>query len=183
MNWTGDASARWKRVGSRKGMSFDYSAFRQTTGHQKYMSTLIEQIKADQLTARKARQKTAASILTTLIGEAEAIGKKADNRAPTNQEVLATIKKFIKGIDEVLTHSIKDELATKEKQILEGYLPKQMEIPELQDKISEIIKENHYQMKQMGMVMKELKEKYNGLYDGKVAMEHVKIMMEIINGN
>ena len=62
--------------------------------------SLIQTIKTAQVAARKARDPSA-SLLTTLIGEAEMVGKNA-GREVTDQEVVATIKKFIKGIDETL---------------------------------------------------------------------------------
>ena len=60
--------------------------------------TLIEQIKAAQLTARKNRDAAAAASLTTLIGEAEMIGKNA-NRVVHDLEVVGILKKFIDNID------------------------------------------------------------------------------------
>jgi hypothetical protein len=60
--------------------------------------SLIQTIKADQVQARKARS-ASASILTTLIGEAEMIGKNAGDRESTDEEVIAIIKKFIKNLD------------------------------------------------------------------------------------
>ena len=64
--------------------------------------TLMDQIKADQVSARKQKMTAVASLLTTLIGEAEMVGKNAGNRAPTDAEVQAVIKKFIKNLDETI---------------------------------------------------------------------------------
>ena len=60
------------------------------------MSELLAEIKAKQINARKARLSTA-TLLTTLIGEAEMVGKN-QGREVTDSEVLAMIKKFIKNI-------------------------------------------------------------------------------------
>ena len=65
------------------------------------MSLIIE-IKSAQLAARKARDSFTASSLTTLIGEAEMVGKNA-GREVTDAEVVAVLKKFVKNIDETTT--------------------------------------------------------------------------------
>ena len=62
--------------------------------------SLIEKIKSDHLAYRKLRDTTATTFLSTLIGEAEMIGKSGGNREVTNQEVIALVKKFIKNINE-----------------------------------------------------------------------------------
>ena len=59
---------------------------------------LLNKIKADQLAARKAKDGLATALLTTLIGDAEMVGKNA-GRLVTDEEVVAVIKKFIKNID------------------------------------------------------------------------------------
>jgi uncharacterized protein YqeY len=147
---------------------------------------LIEKIKTDQLTARKAKNALAASLLTTLIGEAEAIGKNAGNRAVADDEVVALVKKFMKGIDESIIALSKnlggeksstdsefvrfDNLRT-ERAILEGYLPQQLDAMRLEMTITGIMMTVG---KNTGAIMKELKASFNGQYDGKQASEIVK---------
>lgn len=136
--------------------------------------TLFEQIKADQLTARKAHNGLAASLLTTLIGEAAAVGKNNGNREVTDTEVTALIKKFIKGMDETLTYLDKsdgdnlDACATvkTEHAILSAYLPKQMDEATLTEVLCELVTNVG---PDLGKLMAALKAQYAGQYDGKMA--------------
>jgi uncharacterized protein YqeY len=144
------------------------------------MSTLLK-IKADQLAARKAKNTVATNVLTTLIGEAVAIGKN-ENRETTDAEIVATVKKFIKNIDEVLkvidSESTGYHNAVTEKAILADYLPHQLSSLELSSVIGGIIAEIEASgPKDMGRVMKVLKLRYDGQYDGGVASGLIKITL------
>lgn len=141
---------------------------------------LIDIIKKDQLNARKNKDKSAMT-LTTLIGEAEKIGKDNGNRKSTDEEVITVIKKFIKGLDE-FHENVKDE--NKKKEIKEEiswidiYLPKQLTENEISDIVSIYVTENEISgNKAIGIVMKFLKEQYSGQYDGKVASTIIKGMI------
>lgn len=134
---------------------------------------LIDKIKSDQLQARKSQHAITSALLTTLIGESEMVGKNA-NRQVTDDEVVSVIKKFIKNIDITLS-VVKDDFSKDkcelEKQILTNYLPKQLTKKELVSIISDL-KNKH--SGNVGLVMKELKSSYNGLYDGKLASDICK---------
>ena len=65
--------------------------------------------------------------------------------------------------------------STKELEILNGYLPKQLLEEELNKKIQEIIDASS--IKTMGNIMKELKTQYDGSYDGKMASAIVKKLL------
>lgn len=136
---------------------------------------LIKQIKQDQVTARKNKDAIAANLLTTLIGEAEMVGKNNGNRSPSDIEVTAVVKKFVKGIDEILSltfdNSEKSAAFLKEKEILTAYLPKQLTQEQLETAISEFLTEAPGNV---GFVMKELAKKYNGAFDGKAASELIR---------
>ncbi len=131
--------------------------------------SLMQILKDDQLTARKARETVKASLLTTLIGEAAVIGKNDGNRNTTDAEIVAVIKKFIKGINETLNHTVNldnfIELQA-EKYILESYLPKQMTKEEILDVL-------RFEVKNKSILMKFLKDNYASKYDGKVAAQAV----------
>ena len=136
---------------------------------------LINTLRKDQLEARKNKDKLKSTLLTTLIGEASMIGKNNGNRESTDKEVFDVIKKFIKNINTTieLVEDVND-LKT-EKTILESYLPKQLTEEELDNIIVSAIKENNYDnIKQMGAIMKFLKDNYNGLYDGSTASKIIK---------
>ncbi len=130
---------------------------------------LIAQIKEKQINARKSGSKEA-SLLTTLLGEASAVGKNAGNRETTDAEVVAVVKKFIKNIDETisaLSSRNQDSSAfVAEKKVLEEFLPKQLSEDEL--------KKIAAGRSSMPDFMKYLKEQFNGQYDGKLASSVAK---------
>lgn len=132
---------------------------------------LIERIKADLLTARKARATVAANSLTALVGEAVMVGKNAGNRESTDEEVVATVRKFLKNLEEtkrnLVVHNKDTSVCEEEIVIISRYLPQQMSADELKTAIAAIVAETAGA--NMGVVMKVLKEKYAGLYDGKLA--------------
>lgn len=133
---------------------------------------LIDKIKEDQVQARKTRTDVAAKILTTLLGESSMIGKNA-GRDTTDDEVISVIKKFIKGIDETSSYVqdiyIKDVLV-QEKEILSGYLPVQLSDDTIKSYLMQAQAVLHDGLQEnKGVMMKYLKENFNGQYDGKSA--------------
>jgi uncharacterized protein YqeY len=143
--------------------------------------SLLQTIKAAQLQARKDRNTIATNVLTTLIGEAEAIGKTAGNRETTDSEVVALAKKFIKGVDETLGLVKHPDAVTglqAERALLTQFLPKQMSSEELTVALKAISDElNAHTLRDMGKIMKVLKERYDGQYDGAAASTTIKGML------
>lgn len=136
--------------------------------------SLFQTLKNDQLQARKDRDSATASLLTTLIGEAAMVGKNDGNRESTDSEVLATIKKFVKNINESL--AVRNDAALQhEKTILESYLPVQLTDTDLRLIIYDLV--TSQSTSNMGSVMQVLKTKFNGRYDGKVASTIVKELL------
>lgn len=137
---------------------------------------LIEKIRADLLVARKARETVTANSLTALVGEAVMVGKNAGNRESTDEEVIATVRKFLKNLEEtkrnLVAHGKDTAVCEEEIKILGQYLPQQMSADDLKSAITAIVAETAGA--NMGVVMKVLKERYAGLYDGKLASEVVK---------
>lgn len=144
--------------------------------------SLIQTIKAAQIKARKDRQVEAAASLTTLIGEAEAVGKNNGNREVTDQEVVAMVKKFVKNIDETLGVLQPDTEGysrfQKEKELLSSFLPSQLSEIELREAATRIITELSLSgPKAMGVLMKELKARHEGTYDGSLASKLAKELL------
>lgn len=143
------------------------------------MSTILNQIKADQVAARKAKLTSVASVLTTLIGEAEMIGKNS-NRVVTDQEVVALVKKFIKNIDETIAalgdSDPRSLTFAGERVTLEKYLPQQMTEDELKREVRSILASltKTQDSITVGDVMKSLKARYDGRYDGRLAASVIK---------
>lgn len=126
--------------------------------------SLINEIKSRQLAARRSGD-VQASLYTTLLGEALAVGKNAGNRETTNDEVVAIVKKFIKNIDETINaltmHGRDASVFLMERGTLETLLPRQLTADELTEYAKEQVS--------MPAFMKFLKENFAGQYDGKLA--------------
>ena len=140
--------------------------------------SIIQTIKNKSLEARKGNYEVAKNLLVTLYSEAANVGKNAGNRETTDAECIAVIKKFIKGTDETinaLNGDVRANIAIQEKVILESLLPKQMTEEDIRAEIASIVSGIvNPTPKSMGIVMKTLKDKYDGLYDGNTASKIVK---------
>ena len=133
--------------------------------------TLFTQIKTDQLTARKAKDTLAANLLTTLIGEVSALAKNDGNREVTDADVVKICKKFVTGMEQTVTYLGNSNpegttTALAEMEILEKYMPKQMDEDTLTEVLCELVPESG---PNLGKLMALLKERYAGQYDGKMA--------------
>jgi uncharacterized protein YqeY len=125
---------------------------------------LIEKIKKDRITAMKQKDEDAKSILSTLLGEVESLSKRNGTEI-SDELIIQTCKKFIANINETLTHADSENQVSLlcELEILEQFLPAQLSAAELRNIIAS------FGSKNLGEIMKHLKENYNGQYDGKVA--------------
>lgn len=147
---------------------------------------LIEQIKAAQIAARKAKSAVEATLLTTLLGEANMVAKNAQRETPTDDEVQEVVRKFLKGnrdtqtalqiasADQAAEHPAyissdvceRLRVAKEEEKILNEYLPQQLSDDQLLQAVQNAIAAGH---KAIGPVMGYLKSNHEGLYDGKKA--------------
>lgn len=144
---------------------------------------LLAQIKSAQLQARKSRDHDKAASLTTLIADVEMIGKNA-GRETTESEAVAVLKKFIKNAHEVarVAGDYRDESASDkawaEITLYESFLPAQLSEEQLKDTVASLILElTASTPKEMGKVMKVLKERYDGQFDGQLASATVKELL------
>jgi uncharacterized protein YqeY len=134
--------------------------------------SLIAQIKKDLMTARKARQQFEINSLTTLVGEAEMIGKNAGNRETTDEEVIKLIGKTVSGINDTvkLLPSTDARVADmlKERELISKYLPQAISDEKVKEDIAAVLKTFLLKVepKSMGVVSKSLKEAYGLQYDG-----------------
>lgn len=142
--------------------------------------SLIQEIKAKNLDARKQKFTAVVNVLTPLIGESEMVGKNA-GREVTDAEVLQMVKKFIKNLDETIRvlgdNDPRTAIALAEKRTLEAFLPKQLTEDELRTEINGIVaglQATGVDNPKMGDVMKFLKLRFDGLYDGKLASTIIK---------
>lgn len=65
---------------------------------------LVEKIREDMMAAKKAQNKISANLLSTLYAEAISVGRRTENRLPTDSETIAVVKKFIGNTDETIGH-------------------------------------------------------------------------------
>jgi uncharacterized protein YqeY len=142
---------------------------------------LFQTIKNDYLNARIEKDNVKKNLLSTLIGDLNKNqkcieGKKID---PSDEEVLKLIKKFGKNAYETISlqnvpttrfDELKEEI-----EILNGYLPKQLTKEELEKEIRFAISRSYLDL---GSIMKYLKSKYTGLFDGKITSELIKEILK-----
>jgi len=146
------------------------------------MTALIEKIRQDSLAARKARDTLKATFLVTLLAEASKVGKDDGNRESTDSEVVAVVKKFAKNNEMTLASVGTAEASTEvrkalemEQAILAAYLPKQVDLGELQAAIVAAVgRLETRNPKQMGAVMAELKSTLGDTFDKAIASKLVK---------
>lgn len=124
------------------------------------MSTLLEQINADFMTAFKNKEMDKKNVLGLL--KSNITKKEQEKRQPkggvTDDVVISVIKKSIKTVNETIAASGDNQEAIDEakfeKTILEAYLPAQMSEDEIEAKVKELIDGG---AENMGAIMKEFK--------------------------
>lgn len=135
--------------------------------------SLLKQLKDDQLQARFNKDKVRASLLTSVYSDAATVGKNKQ-RDTTDEEAVAVMRKYIKGLKEIVELTKDDseasERARVEINILENYLPEQLDEKSLTDIIVALVEQcENRTMKQMGVVMTQLNAQYPGQFDRAVA--------------
>lgn len=149
---------------------------------------LLDELKADQLAARKSNDRLKADLLTTLIGEATQITTEEFKRGVTevtDEKVVATVAKFSKNTKLTLENLASErtrlveaggdaskvderlKAAETELAILSSYGPKQMTEAELREAINAFKAQNPDA--NVGAIMAHLKTSFAGQYDGKAA--------------
>lgn len=139
---------------------------------------LLDTLKNDALAARKARDAIRSALLTTLVAEAAKVGKDDGNRASTEAEVVAVVKKFIKNTEETL-RAVQGKPAEAQAQgelaILKAYLPKQATEEDVRAKVAELVGGlSDRSPRQMGVVMAGLNAAFDGNFDKALASRIVK---------
>lgn len=141
---------------------------------------MITKIKAASLVARKGRDPIKGDLLKTVIAEIEKKAKDDGQREVIDSDCLSVLKKFKKNIEDNIklipvTDNTFHKRAGYELLILNSFLPVEMTENELNVAIEVIISDNSFSsMKDMGKVMKVLKDQYDGLYNGSLASKIVK---------
>ncbi len=139
---------------------------------------LLEKLKQESLQARKEKNQIKSSLLSTVLSQVKLLAIDDHHREPTDHDVIQVVKKFLKNIEENIQLGEQGRLtsdayeqALKEKEILLEYLPKQLS----EEELKEIIRKSN--AKNIGEVMKFLKENYPEQYDGKLASKLAKELL------
>lgn len=123
---------------------------------------MIEQIKKDMVKAMKEKDAVTRDILRVLTGELQR------NFITEDADVIRIIKKMIANLKE--NDGDEEEIS-----ILEDYLPKQLTETEMRHLVKEVInREDIGSINGMGLIMAHFKNKYAGLYDGRILSIIVK---------
>lgn len=131
---------------------------------------LIDELKKAQMEALKEKNTLKRSVLQIVTGKVKLaeIDKRTKNESLTDDDVLLVINKVIKELDEEIlafknaNRTEKVEELTKQRQILEAYLPAKL----TEEEIKEII--NSLEDKSMPSIMKHFKQNYLGKCDMKL---------------
>ena len=99
--------------------------------------TLKEKINSEFVTAFKEKNTLKKSLLSVVKGEIQTSEKNTNVQNMSDEDVLKILNKFAKSIKENI--SFGDEVAKKELEIIQSYLPKEMSDYEIESKISEIV--------------------------------------------
>jgi uncharacterized protein YqeY len=155
------------------------------------MTTLLEVLKADRETARIKKNPIVTGILTVLYSDAVNVGKNQGNRLSTDDEVIAVIKKFIKGTEQNIEiyekstatdekekskHAEALDIAKQELAILVAYIPKAPTLEVVKESIIKIMNDKVLKKdnSSMGVIMKELKVQYGSALDGASTSKLIK---------
>lgn len=131
--------------------------------------SVFDTVKKTCLDARKAKNKAVSTLLITLIGELEGQAKRT-GVSVSNDMVYSACKKFISNNNDtiaVASAEMKEALEL-ENNTLTVFLPKQLDEVQLREVIKGLAITN------IGLIMKHLKENYNGRYDSRMASDIAK---------
>ena len=139
------------------------------------MSELLAKIKQDQLEARKTKNESVSGILSMVLSDVVTLSKSVgmNRHELTDNDIQLVVKSWVKKTNDAIALKSTEKLLS-EKLTLEQYLPSQMNDKELHDAIIEIMKETG---RNIGGIMKTLKEKFGNSYDSKLASEIVKTLI------
>jgi len=148
--------------------------------------TKLQDSKNSQLTARKAKDSTTSSLLTTIIGETEIIGK--NERREVTDDTLKTLKRFEKGMIDTIGYMNDNGMSStaprflhtlNELEIVRTFLPTKISAGQVLDAVKFIIGVCGLKLEQksLGVITKKLKDKYGEQFDGKQAATQFKLLL------
>lgn len=134
---------------------------------------LYQTLKELNLRALKSGDKVARSAYTLLLGEIARVGD--PSAEVSDATVVSAAKKIIAGINEMISHGVSDPNLNGQLTALEVLLPTGPTMEEIELFIEGFMAGMpDITVKDMGVVMKALKDMYAGAYDGKAVSELVR---------
>lgn len=125
---------------------------------------LLDRINSDFMAAYKAKETLKKNFLGLIKSEVT-----KESKEPTDQYIVSKIKSMIKAAADT------DSLTAEEISWMTPYLPQQLTSEQLEEIISNFInREEISGPREIGKVMKYLKENFEGEYDGKLASGIIK---------
>jgi len=134
--------------------------------------TLIEKLRTDRIQAMKDKDTIKRNILGLVVSNSQLLAKESKEDNPSDTHVVSVIKSLIKGNRELLEKAPDNQNEKIEIEILENYLPKQMDDEEIFyiiKKFVESIPGDQRGPRAIGLVMKHLSLVCLGRFDGKRA--------------
>ncbi len=142
--------------------------------------SLLDKIDTDRTQARRDGKPEISTFLGYLLSESRRVGKDADNRDSTDEEVVGVIRKVISRNEEniALTNG-SDVIAVWQNKLLTQYLPTQLDEAKLTEIIKGIISpiDSHVSAKHIGIIMRTLKTAYPGQYNPQLASQIIKKLL------
>lgn len=142
---------------------------------------LKDKISKDLATAMKSKDEKLTMALRNIRTKVIEAEKRQVGTEVTDQDIISILSKLAKERKqsiEAYQKANRNDLVENESmelKVIESYLPQQMSIDEITQKVLEIIKENNFStIKDMGKVIKAFNEKYSGQADGKTVSDIVK---------
>lgn len=134
---------------------------------------MLKKLKEANLKARKNKETVVAVLLSTIIGEAEMVGKNAC-RATTDKDVMDTLRTFEKNqvanIRCYSEHENKDAVAIAENElkIIRLFLPAKLTDLQVENDITGVMQDKGLakEMKSLGAINSVLREKYGDQFEG-----------------
>lgn len=137
---------------------------------------MINKIRTDIKTAMLNKDNISRDVLKMVLDKANANAKEKKIEVPTNEMVIDAInkeRKQIKQTLDILVQNKKEDSDLYKESItkynlLETYLPKQMSEDEIKDVVNKIIIEKNLDIKNKGLIMKNVMSVLKGKADGKI---------------
>lgn len=147
------------------------------------MGSYLDRLTADMKAAMKSGDKARLEVVRMLLSDMKKKAIDAQVDALKDDEEVAILQKAVKTRQDSVTQAKaggRADIAAKEQaeiDVITAYLPKQMSVAEVADKVKALAAEIGYQGgKDTGRFMKEWMSRYKGVADGKLVQDALKTL-------